>query len=169
MIKDSQEGLDAESKSIKLAEKFSEWTEDIHYVLLIICLSPFLSRERFWYYTISIQLASFAKINLKMIQSEPRPVWVWSDLSNLGCSSSFGSPSGHSTRSANLAFMFILDLFFASAWSQSKYADINKMRPSTHKLAFALVCLLAVAFWVMNLVDRVFLGKHTINQVLLGS
>ena len=169
VILDLQAGHGHDSDKVKLLKAFSHYTEDIHYVLLILILSPFLSRERFWYYTIAVQLATFSKLNLKMLQSEPRPVWVWSDLTNLGCSSSFGSPSGHSTRSSNLAFLVILDLFFASEWSQRKYADLNKMQARTHKLAFALVSLFAVTFWLAQLYDRVFLGKHTINQVILGS
>ena len=169
MILNLQAEHSHDSDTIKFAKSFSAWTEDIHYVLLILFLAPFLSRERFWYYTVAIQVASFSKINLKMLQSEPRPVWVWSDLSSLGCASSFGSPSGHSTRSSNLAFLVILDLFFASEWSQKKYAGLNRMTAKTHKLIFTLVSLLAVTFWIMNLYDRVFLGKHTLNQVVLGS
>ena len=95
-------------------ELYSELTEGFVYTLGFVAMSPFLSRERFWYYLLSIEFASYAKTNLKMIQSEPRPVWEWSDLSDLGCSASFGSPSGHSTRSANLAFILVLDHFFAS-------------------------------------------------------
>ena len=116
-IKSLQEGRDLDSFYVKFMDTFSEWTDDFEYMLAILALSPFMSRERFWYIVIANQYSNFVKINLKMILSEPRPVWAWSDLSSLGCSSSFGSPSGHSARSSNLAFVVILDLFFASEWS----------------------------------------------------
>ncbi len=43
------------------------------------------------------------------------------------------------------------------------------MSPLANKLLFTLVATTAISFWFMNLFDRVFLGKHTLNQVLLGS
>ena len=104
--------------TVKFFEIISPMTFDISYDVAILFLSPFMTRERFWYYMISLQVATGLKSNLKMLLAEPRPVMVWSDMSDLGCSPSFGSPSGHSTKSANLAFLVILDLFFASAWSR---------------------------------------------------
>ena len=97
LIKNLQEGVAHDGFLVRFMETFSEVTDDERMVLMFVAVSPLLSRERFWYYLIAAQFASFSKIVLKMIQSEPRPVWVWSDLSSLGCSSSFGSPSGHST------------------------------------------------------------------------
>ena len=108
-------------------------------------------------------------MDLKMIMSEPRPIWVWPDISETGCKTSFGSPSGHSTRSANLALMFILDLFFASEWSRKKHEGLNQMRVGTHKLTFALATLLGLSFWIFNVYNRIYIGKHTLDQVLLGS
>ena len=116
-IKSLQEGRDQNSFLVKFMETFSGLTGDVEYMLAILAISPFLSRERFWYIIIATQLAIFLRTNLKMIMSEPRPIWVWSDLSTTGCSSSFGSPSGHSASSSSMAFTVILDLFFASEWS----------------------------------------------------
>lgn len=104
-----------------------------------------------------------------MILSEPRPVFVWADMSNIGCSSSFGSPSGHSTNSANLCWLIILDLFFASEWSQRKYPNLNRFTPTSHTLLFVFTSLLTISCWLFVLYNRVFLGKHTLNQIVLGS
>lgn len=170
VIKDLQEGHDTnDGLQAKVLDFFSEMTSDASYNLGIIFLMPFLSRERFWYYLTALNLASVTKSNLKMVQSEPRPVWVWNDLSDLGCSTSFGSPSGHSTRSANLAFLLILDQFFASEWSRVKFPSLNRKSVRTHKLAFVMVFTLACGFWLLNLFDRIWLGKHTLNQIVLGS
>ena len=123
VIQSEQNRHGVDSATVKFFETFGRLTFDINYDLAILFLSPFMARERFWYYIISLQVAVFVKGNLKMLMAEPRPVMVWSDMLDLGCSPSFGSPSGHSTKSANLAFLVILDLFFASAWSRGKYAD----------------------------------------------
>jgi len=125
---------------------------------MFMVLSPFLSRERFWYYLISFQFSYANKIVFKMILSEPRAIWVWSDLSELSCSRSFGSPSGHATRSANVGSLFLLDLFFASEWSRAKYPSLNTMSVCTHKLAFGFLLIFALVFWMVNLFDPVFLG-----------
>ena len=88
----------------------------------------------------------------------------------MGCSHGFGSPSGHSTRSAFTCWVIILDLFFASSWARQKYSNkLTNMSVSTNKLAFAVISSLCIAFWLMNLCNRIYLGKHTLNQVILGS
>ena len=81
IIKDAQGGHEPDSFAVKFATFFSDATDDLPYDLFVLMLSPFLSRERFWYYAACIQLACFAKLDLKMLLSEPRPVWVWPDLS----------------------------------------------------------------------------------------
>ena len=67
VIRDLQAGHTKEENSIKFSSFFSKWTDDIEYIMLILFIAPFLSRERFWYYSIAIQFASFTKINLKML------------------------------------------------------------------------------------------------------
>lgn len=147
-----------------MLKKFSDATEDEPYLLFCLFIWPFVCRERFWYYIIAIQFSSFIKINLKMLESEPRPTWVWgADIASYGCASSFGSPSGHSTRSANLAFLLILDQFFPSDWSRAKYAELQQMAPRSHPLTFFSLSLFTITFWLFSLYNRVFLGKHGIN------
>mmetsp|Transcript_29348 Transcript_29348/g.36449 ORF Transcript_29348/g.36449 Transcript_29348/m.36449 type:complete len:209 (+) Transcript_29348:561-1187(+) len=43
------------------------------------------------------------------------------------------------------------------------------MSPRSNPCFFVVLTLVTVSFWLLNLYDRVFLGKHGINQVLLGS
>ena len=150
-------------------ELLSELTEDHIYIIASIILSPLLSRERFWYYILGMQFATITKSNIKMIKSEPRPAWVWSDVPAYGCATSFGSPSGHSTRAANIVFMVILDVFFASSWSRKAYPHLNKISIRSHPVIFSLLVLLVITFWPLIVYDRIVLGKHTLNQVLLGS
>ena len=51
----------------RFMKNFSGWTEDESYILAFLIASVFMSRERFWYYFISMCFASTMKINLKMI------------------------------------------------------------------------------------------------------
>ena len=91
-----------------------------------------------------MQFATITKSNIKMIKSEPRPAWVWSDVPAYGCATSFGSPSGHSTRAANIVFMVILDVFFASAWSRKAYPHLNKISIRSHPVIFTLLVVKAL-------------------------
>ena len=163
VILNLQEGKTHDSTSVKFMEWFSEYTEDHHYVWFLILMTPFMSRERFWYYIVSIQLATFTKLNLKMIFSQPRPTWIWPDVSDIGCSSSFGSPSGHATRAANFAWMAVLDLFFSSQWNRDNFPKHKQMKVGSHILVFVPVLLIALTFWILNVVDRLFLGKHALD------
>ena len=115
VILDEQARFGEDSIMKGFLQTLSSMTYDIHYDLIVLFLSPFMSRERFWYYMISLQVSNFAKTNTKMLISEPRPYWVWSDIfTESSCHASFGSPSGHATKSSNFALLIILDFFFAS-------------------------------------------------------
>ena len=158
LIQKFEKGHATDGSLVRFTEIFAFITDDAQYFIMFMVLSPFLSRERFWYYLISFQISYANKITFKMILSEPRAIWVWSDLSAISCSKSFGSPSGHATRSANVGSLFLLDLFFASDWSRSKYPALNNMSVCTHKLAFGLLSLFFLVFWLVNLYDPIFLG-----------
>ena len=148
---------------------FYEYTSDEHYILAILAMSPFVCRERFWHYILCIQLATFVKLNIKMILNEPRPTWVWSDLPASGCSLNLGQPSGHATRSANFAFLIIFDLFLASEYSRNKYSELRQMSVRSNTCSFVTISLVAIFFWLFTMYDQVALAKHSIDQVLLGA
>lgn len=43
------------------------------------------------------------------------------------------------------------------------------MTPSGNKLAFVLISLICISFWLANLYDAIFLGEHTLSQIIMGS
>ena len=49
VTQNEQNRLGKDSTTVKFFENLSYLTYDINYDLLILILSPFLSRERFWY------------------------------------------------------------------------------------------------------------------------
>lgn len=142
-------------KFINVFEFFSRGT---NYTSGLLFMSPFISREHFWYYTIVIQISFFIKENIKMILSEPRPTWLWDDFAMYDCSTNFGSPSGHCCNSGALAFALILDLFFSSDWSQRSYPQLNTMTPRSHKLRFIAISLSGIGWLALNMYALVFKG-----------
>ena len=133
-------------------------------------LLPYLSRERFWYLFIALHISEFAKCVLKMAFHEPRPTFVWADILPIGCAhASFGLPSGHSTESANFVLVLLLDQFKPSKWSKIAYPDLNSKTIATSPYAFAAIILLFFTYWPLVIYDRIVLGKHTLNQVFVGS
>ena len=54
IIKDAQHGHEPDSFAVKFAMFFSNATDDLPYDLFLLIISPFLSRERFWYYAACI-------------------------------------------------------------------------------------------------------------------
>ena len=87
----------------------------------------------------------------------------------VGCTASFGLPSGHSTESANFVLVLLLDQFMPSKWSKITYPDLNSNTMANAPYAFAALILLFLTYWPLVIYDRIVLGKHTLNQVVLGS
>lgn len=56
---------------------------------------------------IYISFVSFTLANLKLLYSEPRPYFKYTDINGYGCDSEFGKPSGHAMVSINLYFLLI--------------------------------------------------------------
>lgn len=65
--------------------------------------------------------------------------------------------------------MILLDLFFPSNWSLKKMPHLNTYSPRKNPFYFTLAVLFVCTFWPLCVTDRIVLGKHTLNQVLLGS
>ena len=139
------------------------------YAAGILILLPFISRERFWYYMLTFALQSNLVALFKFSFHDPRPTFVWKGIMSTGCSTSFGNPSGHSLEAANLPLMLILDHFVASKWSKQAYPKLNLMTKSKNPGALILFIIFGFIFWPLIVFDRLFLGKHTLNQVFLGS
>ena len=116
-----------------------------------------------------ICMATFLNSVFKLAFHEPRPTWVWTDVSPLGCAGAFGLPSGHSCESSNFVFILLLDQFAASKWSREAYPSLNTKTPTNSPMIFVVMLLFAFTYWPLVVFDRVVLGKHTLNQVLLGS
>lgn len=131
-------------------------------------LYPFVCRQRFFYYLSGICAAQFIKGFLKLTFHAPRPLWLWSDLQCYSKESSFASPSGHTIDASFFVFMVILDTFFASNYSRRTHPSSNSYSISGHMVAFVSSAVLGLVYIITIMRNRLFLGKHAYDQVLLG-
>merc|ERR1719242_2429031 len=62
----------------------------------------------------------------------------------------------------------ILDLFAPSKWSRDVFPSLNTREASTRKLAIMILGF-SLPYQALIVTDRLYLGKHTLNQTLFGS
>lgn len=86
---------------------------------------------------------------LKMLYSDPRPYWKYSEVDGVKCSTGWGNPSGHA--SLSMAVLAYYSIIFAK----------QTMRPWASSGCCAVMVVL-VGF------DRLYLGVHFYSQLLLG-
>ena len=94
---------------------------------------------------------------LKIIYGDPRPFWIDSTLTK-GCDGGFGNPSGHSCASTSV---------YLSFWHL-----ITDFRFFVEKVAGKIVRILLLFFFLALIVaivlSRLYLGVHSIDQVIYG-
>jgi len=93
---------------------------------------------------------------------------MWGDILPTACNGQFGSPSGHSIDAFVFSMTLILDLYAPSKWSRDVFPSLNTREASTRKLAIMILGF-SVPYQALIVTDRLYLGKHTLNQTLFGS
>jgi undecaprenyl-diphosphatase len=105
-------------------------------------------------FILNFTYSSFIMNVLKIVYSNPRPYWVKPSLL-LDCSSGFGNPSGHAFDSTavylSLWHLITEHSFFIKYWIL-KY----------------ILLVLFIGLVIAIILSRVYLGVHSINQVLYG-
>ncbi|CAK60732.1 unnamed protein product (macronuclear) [Paramecium tetraurelia] len=92
---------------------------------------------------------------LKNVYHQPRPYWIEPDIVALSCNKEFGKPSGHAMGSLLMCFLLPLMVL------PSTFVKKPKLIKS--------IILCFVSIWtVMTALSRIYLGMHTIGQILLG-
>lgn len=85
---------------------------------------------------------------LKIAYSRPRPYWDDDRIDAVNCSEEFGNPSGHTLLSL-LLYGFFLSFVFKGKWFKVKLGIFTGL-------------VLIIGY------DRIYLGVHSVWQVLLG-
>jgi undecaprenyl-diphosphatase len=105
-------------------------------------------------FILNFTYSSFIMNLLKMLYSNPRPYWVKPSLM-LSCSPGFGNPSGHAFDSIavylSLWHMITDHSFFIKYWP-FKY----------------ILLLLKLGLVIAIVLSRVYLGVHSVNQIIYG-
>ena len=144
------------------------YSDGIFYLLVPFFIYPFVCRQRFFYYLGGICASQFIKSILKLSFHAPRPLWLWSDIQCYAKEDSFASPSGHTIDASFLVFLVILDTFFASNYSRRMHPSSNAFSLSGHMVVFLTVSAFGLVYIYTIMQNRLFLGKHSYDQVLLG-
>lgn len=92
---------------------------------------------------------------MKICYGNPRPFWIDPSLKN-ACDGGFGNPSGHAFSSS--ASYFAINHFVI----QNKFFEKNIFLKILSTIFF-------VALIIAILLSRLFLGVHSVNQILYGS
>ena len=104
-----------------------------------------------------------------MVFHDPRPIWLWDDLSKDGCAYTFASPAGHSIDTSMFAAIILLDHFFSSEWSRKKFPELCKKTTSTNPILFGVCTAFFFILWAVVGFARLVVGRHKINQLILGT
>ena len=117
-----------------------------------VLVAFFLDRKRSFYYLTAIIVITLINNSMKTWYSEPRPYWL-NPVGALKCSYSFGNPSGHSMNGIGLPLLYCLDLYHST----------------NRKCFLGLFLSIAGGLGIAIGYSRVFLGVHSLNQVVYGS
>ena len=98
----------------------------------------------------------------KLYYHQGRPFWESDQVEAIDCSNQYGNPSGHSFSCAGISLALWLDYNTQARVPHSK----TPLKEWYWRLLF--FCS-GVGFVIAIVYSRMFLGVHSINQVLFGS
>lgn len=120
------------------------------------------------FYLLVLSLMSFLNAFMKILYHDPRPFYVDEDVQALHCSKSYGNPSGH-TMYFTCVFPMLFYLIFHSKVKGYYSLSLNNYK---HKLIYKIIYVFTLAFFIFICVGgvfgRIYLGVHSLNQVLHG-
>lgn len=99
--------------------------------------------------TIAVLFNTYIFMIMKAFVTAPRPFWTHEDIKNIGyyCPKDYGSPSGHTEFAV---FIFLIYLFH--------FKKDEKLK----------LCFLGVPVILLVMISRMYLGGHSLDQVIFG-
>jgi undecaprenyl-diphosphatase len=136
---------------VDILTKFGTYPAFIPIIILVCGFFP-INESATYIFTFS--LTSYINNLLKIIYSEHRPFWEHPDIFR-HCSSGYGKTSGHAMEST-IIYLSLWKLF-----SKKKFFEKQKIAKN-----FFLIFLI----WLIVIISltRVYIGVHSINQIMLG-
>lgn len=124
-----------------------------YFAIFVAWLCCSMSRQ-FYYLFVSAFGLSIMCMG-KLIYGEARPYFVDSEIDPLGeCTAGYGNPSGHTI------YIFL--------WSVMLYLDVLDGF-SKKPLPIAFFALVVVPFCALNGFSRLYVGVHSLNQIVFGA
>lgn len=121
--------------------------------MLLLVFYVFPLNKSYLFFSILLY-ANYLVNTFKMFYGSPRPSWIDSTL-NKACDGGYGNPSGHS---------FCSMATYLSLWhicTDNKFFVTKRIFRS-----FLLLCTICLIAMIMT--SRIYLGVHSINQILFG-
>ena len=130
--------------------------------LILLSILPY--SESLFYLSVLISQIYINGI-LKILHHDPRPFFVTADIQALMCNKSYGNPSGHSMTFTTTWPLFFYLLFHSKV--NGDYAFTNS-RTVTYWIVYAILLTFFITVSVLALFGRIYLGVHSLDQVLYG-
>ena len=123
------------------------------------CLIVLHQRARAFYYVTFIGCTLLIMNVTKLYYHQARPYWASEDVQAFSCSSQYGNPSGHSLFSMATALVIWLDYNQHAQEHQGIWFS---------KGARVFFLIVALVFGATIGYSRMFLGVHSLNQLIFG-
>ena len=125
------------------------------YIPITILIFNFANVYKAFIISMIYSLTHFLTGVLKMMIQDPRPYWISGDIKNDNCEMGYGNPSGHAMSSV---------AFYLTLWHL--LYDNCKMEKKFNRKTCSLLFFVIIIFTI--LMTRIFLGAHSIDQIILG-
>lgn len=120
-------------------------------------------RHRALYYAIYAAMIFFFVNFMKTAYHQARPFWDNIAITNYGCTTQFGNPSGHSLTSMGSAVMVWLDYYHCCKTKSIPESSIWSQLWMRRLLLFVAITYALSVAW-----SRILTGMHSFNQILFG-
>ena len=156
IIKEMQKDLSEEFLSF--LKNLSKFGSHSMFIWLFLVVHIFLSISNSFAFICVVLFSDYLNNMMKILYENPRPFWVDTEL-KLSCNGGFGNPSGHSMRSAAIY------LAFAHLITDNKFPASRSLNVIWRSIIFSL----SIGLIIGIMLSRVYLGAHSINQIIFGS
>ena len=129
----------------------------------------FMRVDRTGYILSCLFLTEYIKVFLKLTFHNPRPFMVFEDVEVFKCTTMYGLPSGHNMDSVCIPLCVLLDVYVSSNWTESKGIEAKGKSGCSRFMKIMLSFILYPCYWLLIFTDRLLLGVHSLDQVILGS
>ena len=98
---------------------------------------------------------------LKLLHHDPRPFFVVEDIKAIMWNKSYGNPSGHSMYFTSVFPWLVVILF--------ELIKRNWRMTAKTKILIGVLLFIAILIISLSIFGRVYLGVHSLDQILYGS